>query len=285
MAERLGRGLQNLVQRFNSASRLHFVTATSSAVFYYQGRKTMTIKHSIIAAFSACALSLTVQAANESGHAPNLEINFGIGVMELDKDRTGIDDNTGVGCNMGIRFAIPTIPIGGEWRIYGGSFELDDGEYSLPVGQGRTYDFYCDDCEYSIVGTDLSLLVNLNQEGVINPYVGAGFLYEQTSFEADVHISNYYDWRHHRYHYREKWDDDGVTFLVRAGFDLRADIVYARFDASYIGEIYDDDDEGQFLLSGDLGLYIVPEVRLDCFGHYFTEYKSFYIGFGATITL
>lgn len=282
MAERLGRGLQNLVQRFNSASRLHFVTAASSAVFYYQGRKTMTIKHSIIAAFSACALSLTVQAANESGHAPNLEINFGIGVMELDKDRTGIDDNTGVGCNMGIRFAIPTIPIGGEWRIYGGSFELDDGEYSLPVGQGRTYDFYCDDCEYTIAGTDFSLLVNLNHEGVVNPYVGVGFLYEQTTFEADVYEGNNYGRRHHPYH--EDWDEDGATFLVRAGLDVRAYIVYARLDASYIGEVYDD-DEGQFLLSGDLGIHIVPEVRLDCFGHYFTEYKSFYIGFGATITL
>ena len=109
------------------------------------------MKHAILtaaAALSVCALYHPTQTmAAESGHVPNLEISFGIGAMELDKDRTGIDDNTGVGCNMGIRFAIPTMPIGGEWRIYGGSFELDDGEYSLPVGQGRTYDFYCDDCE------------------------------------------------------------------------------------------------------------------------------------------
>ena len=79
------------------------------------------------------------------------------------------------------------------------------------------------------------------------------------------------------------WDEDGVTFLLRAGLDIRADLLYARFDASYIGEIYDEDDGGQFLLSGDVGFHLVPQVRLDFFGHYFTEYKSFYVGIGATV--
>ena len=245
------------------------------------------MKHAILtaaAALSVCALCHPTQAlAAESGHAPNLEISFGIGAMELDKDRTGIDDNTGAGLNLGIRFAAPTLPIGAEWRLYGGTFSLDDDEYTLPDGRGGTYDFYCDDCEYTIAGTDFSLLVNFNRDGLVNPYVGVGFLYEQTSIEADIHERNHHGYRH--YHYHEDWDEDGTTFLLRAGFDLRAEIVYVRCDASYIGEVYDDDDEGQFLLSGDLGIYIVPEVRLDCFGHYFTEYKSFYIGVGATIVL
>ena len=98
-----------------------------------------------------------------------------------------------------------------------------------------------------------------------------------------MHEGTHYGWRHHAYH--DDWDDDGITFLLRAGLDLRLDIVYVRFDASYIGEIYDEDDQGQFLLSGDLGCQILPMLRLDCFGHYFTEYKSYYVGVGATVTL
>ena len=246
------------------------------------------MKHSSLIAATAltvCAFSFPAHAQDAaSGQAPKLEINFGLGVMELDKGKTGIDDNTGAGLNLGVRFTAPNMPIGAEWRLYAGSFDLDDGEYSLPGDEGRNYGFYCDDCEFSIVGTDFSLLANFNRDGIVNPYVGAGFLYEQSSLEADVHESDYYG-RHHRHHYHEEWDEDGVTFLVRAGLDIRADVLYVRLDASYIGEIYDDDDKGQFLLSGDLGAYILPNVRLDLFGHYFTEYESYYIGVGATFAL
>jgi hypothetical protein len=237
---------------------------------------------SIPLAILACALSRPVHAAVENGGAPNFEASFGLGAMELDKDRTGIDD-TGFGLNMGIRFGADTLPLGAEWRLYGGAFSLDDAEFTEPYGRNRNVEVYLDDCAYSIAGTDFSVLVNFDRNGPVNPYLGAGFLYECTSFEADVYERDYYGWRHHPYH--EDWDDDGITFLLRAGLDLRLDILYARFDASYIGEIYDEDDGGQFLLSGDLGVHIVPIVRLDLFGHYFTEYKSFYVGIGATVAL
>ncbi len=242
----------------------------------------------IAVALSACALSLPVQAALANGGAPNLEMSLGLGAMELDKDRTGVDD-TGFGLNMGVRFGAETLPIGAEWRFYGGGFSLDDKTYSVPYGKNKNAEVYCDDCEYSIAGTDFSLLVNLDRNGPVNPYLGVGFLYEVTTMEADVYYEgdyrrDYYGWYHHHV-YREDWDEDGVTFLLRAGLDLRLDIVYARFDASYIGEIYDEDDGGQFLLSGDLGVYVVPMVRIDFFGHYFTEYKSYYIGIGATVAL
>ena len=245
------------------------------------------MKKSIIAAaaLSACALSFPVEAiaAVENGGAPNFEFAFGVGAMKLDKDRTGIDD-TGFGLNMGIRFGADTLPIGAEWRLYGGGFSLDDGEYNINDERNHSYDLYCDDCEYTIAGTDFSILLNLDHDGPVNPYVGAGFLYEEATFEADVYEGNSrYGWRRHPYH--EEWDEDGATFLVRAGIDLRLNPLYARFDASYIGEIYDTDDGGQFLLSGDLGIHLLPQVRLDCFGHYFTEYKSYYVGIGATVAL
>ncbi|MBQ6247911.1 MAG: hypothetical protein IJK04_13655 [Kiritimatiellae bacterium] len=244
-------------------------------------------KTSLVAvAISACALLFQglATAAVENGGAPNLEIAFGLGAMELDKERTGIDD-TGVGLNMGIRFTAETLPIGAEWRLYGGSFSLDDQEYAIPYGKYKGEAVYCDDCDYTIAGTDLSLLVNLDRNGPVNPYFGVGFLYEQAAIEADVHYDGRYrGWRYsHTYH--EELDEDGVTFLFRAGLDIRAAFVYARFDAGYIGEIYDDDDRGQFMLSGDLGFHILPMLRLDCFCHYFTEYKSYYIGGGVTVAL
>ncbi len=239
----------------------------------------------VTVAILACALSLPVlaQTADGDGGAPNLEVSFGLGAMELDKDRTGIDD-TGFGLNMGIRFGADTLPIGAEWRLYGGSFSLDDAEYTVPYGKNENANVYLDDCEYSVAGTDFSILVNFDRNGPVNPYIGAGFLYESVTFEADVY-DDAHRYGRHRFHYHEDWDEDGVTFLLRAGLDLRLDIFYARFDASYIGEIYDEDDQGQFLLSGDLGIHLIPMVRLDLFGHYFTEYESFYIGIGATVAL
>ena len=93
----------------------------------------MKMTSRVVAAILLCALSFQglATAAVENGGAPNLEIAFGLGAMELDKDRTGIDD-TGFGLNMGIRFTAETLPIGAEWRLYGGGFSLDDQEYAVP---------------------------------------------------------------------------------------------------------------------------------------------------------
>ena len=238
----------------------------------------------VAAVFAAAALAIPV-GAQETRRAPDFEFAFGLGAMELDEGRTGIDKG-GVGVNVGIRFGSDATPLGVEWRLYGASFSLADNEYSVQDGRGRTYDVYCEDCEYSIAGTDFSLLVNFNHSGVVNPYLGVGFLYEECRFDADVYEGNHYGWRHHPYH--DDWEEDGVTYLLRAGLDIRANLVYLRVDAGYIGEIYDIDDKGQFLLTGDLGVYFIPTVpalRADVFGHYFTEYKSFYIGVGVTLAL
>ena len=237
----------------------------------------------IIVALAACALAMPRPAlSNIDAGSPNLEIAFGLGVMQLD-DSAGVEDDTGLGLNMGIRFGADNLPLGAEWRLYSGFFPQDDGEYNFTGPNGKQYNVYCEDCDYTIAGTDFSLLVNLNRAGVVNPYLGVGFLYESCSLEAET----YYDDRHYGWHrhYNETWDDDGVTYLFRAGIDIRADLFYARFDASYIGEIYDTDDNGQFLLSGDLGLHFHKNVRADVFGNYFTEYKSFYIGIGVTVAL
>ncbi len=237
----------------------------------------------IVTALAACALAMPRKALSNIGSGyPNLEIAIGLGVMQLD-DSAGMEDDTGLGLNMGIRFGADNLPLGAEWRLYSGIFPQDDGEYDFTGPNGKQYNVYCEDCDYSIAGTDFSLLVNLNRGGVINPYLGAGFLYESCSLEAETYYAgDHHGWHHH---HNETWDDDGVTYLFRGGFDIRADLLYARFDASYIGEIYDTDDGGQFLLSGDLGLHFCKNCRADVFGSYFTEYKSFYLGIGVTIAL
>ena len=232
-----------------------------------------------------CALTTHAQTLEDCQPcaAPNWEIAVGVGSMELDKGRFGFDDS-GMGLNLGVRFSDSSTPVDAEWRLYGTKLSLNDGVYSVPDDpRGGTYDVYCNDGEYTLVGTDLSLLANFNRGGLLNPYVGLGFLYEGSRFEADVYQGNYhYGWPRHP---EADWEEHGWTYLMRVGADLRAGLLYARLDASYIGEIYDADDNGQFLLSGDIGAYFCPKVRADVFGHYFTEYKSFYIGVGLTVVL
>ncbi|MBQ7721399.1 MAG: hypothetical protein IJT64_00670 [Kiritimatiellae bacterium] len=207
------------------------------------------------------------------GKTPVLEMSFGIGVMGLDEKRTGLDEN-GLGCNFGMRLGSDKVPVGVEGRMYAASFDLDDDEHDDDKGERfRRYDR-----EYEIAGGDLSVLVNIDRSGPINPYIGAGVFFESVSYEV------YEDHGHHRHQHTE-WDDDGATYIVRAGLDLRSDALYGRFDAGYIGEVYDSDDGGQFLLSGDIGIYIIDILRIDVFGHYFTEYKSYYAGIGVTLAM
>ena len=245
------------------------------------------MKHSAFTAlFTAalCALTLPgrVLATVQPGDLPEWEIAIGVGSMDLDEGRVGFDES-GLGLNLGVRFSDSSSPVDFEWRFYGTTLSLDDAVYSVPDDRGHTYDVYCNDAEYTIVGTDLSLLANFNRGGVLNPYLGVGFLYEGSRFEADVYEGNYhYGWPRHP---EADWEEHGWTYLLRAGADLRATLLYARLDASYIGKVYDGDENGQFLLSGDVGFYLCPEVRADVFSHYFTEYKSFYLGIGLTVVL
>ena len=226
----------------------------------------------VLAAGVANAQQTRLGAGGGEGSAPIFEAAFGIGVMGLDKDRTGIDES-GIAGNLSFRFGTDTVPVGAEWRMYAASFDLDDEEYARDDGH-----IYCD-TEYQIAGGDLSVLVNFNRSGIVNPYLGAGVFYESVSVESEERHG------HHHHHYHTTWDDDGATYIVRAGIDVRSDALYARADAGYIGEVYDDDDGGQFLISGDLGVTIIPQLRIDAFGHYFTEYKSFYFGIGVTFCL
>ena len=80
MAERLGRGLQNLVQRFNSASRLHFVTVGYPTVFFCIPGKSFYCRESALFAkiismntknlFIALALATATACAQDATWLP-----------------------------------------------------------------------------------------------------------------------------------------------------------------------------------------------------------------------
>ncbi len=245
------------------------------------------MKHSafiaiLIAALGAFALPSQVLADLQSDGAPDWEIALGVGSMQLKKGRMGIDD-TGMALNLGIRFSDDSTPVDAELRFYGTASSLNDSVYFMRDDRGNTYDVYCNDCDYTIIGTDFSLLLNFDRGAVLNPYIGVGVVYEGSRFAADIYEGNYhYGWPRHP---EADWEEHGATYLFRAGVDFREGHLYARFDAGFIGQIYDDDDSGQVVLNGDCGIYLCPEVRAEVFGHYFTEYQSHYIGIGLTVVL
>lgn len=212
---------------------------------------------------------------------PGMELSIGFGLMDLDKDRTGIDED-GFALLMDFRFNIPSSIVDFELRTYGGAFSFDDGYGPFVTDLNGKNDgkFYLENQDYSIFGLSFAMLANMNRAGAVNPYVGVGLLVEGWDYTTDVFVS---DGRHYSWPYTVSEDDSGVTFVARAGIDFRLDACYLRLDASYLGEIYDADDGGQFDLYADIGFYVTQNVRIDAFCDYFTEYKSFIGTLGITL--
>ena len=210
---------------------------------------------------------------------PKMEFSVGFGLMNLDKERTGIDED-GFALSLDFRFNIPSSIIDFELRSYSSIFDFDDGYDSFVTDLSGKNDgkFYLKNQEYSIAGLSFAVLANMNRDGAVNPYVGVGLLVEGCDYEADVYPVG----GRHYYPYTVSEDDSGVTFVARAGVDFRLDACYLRLDASYLGEIYDTDDGGQFDLYADLGFYVTRNVRIDAFLDYFTEYKSLVGTLGVT---
>ena len=75
--------------------------------------------------------------------------------------------------------------------------------------------------------------------------------------------------------------DDGAAVVARAGLELRPDPFYVRADVSWISDVYGDD--AQLRLSGTMGVEATEDVRMDLTGHYFTEWKEWYVMIGFTL--
>ena len=251
--------------------------------------KTTTIRLSAALA-GAIGLLAAPHAAIAEGDAvngaPNIEVGIGVGAMHVSGGVDGIDD-TGPAFNADIRIGLDSFPLSFEARVLGGAFSIDDGQYFF---EDEDYaNVYLRDADYSFVCGDVALLLNLNRDGEVNPYIGGGVMWGVASVDGDVYYT-LPGWRGHSdllLHEEDEnvWDEDGATFIARAGVDFRMEGLFVRLDVGYLGELFDDDDEGQFILYGDVGVPFSDKCRADIFGHYLTDYECLAVGVGVTLTL
>lgn len=191
-------------------------------------------------------------------------------------------------------------------RSYGYQFELNilSQEY-LPglnlrvYGSDTTFDSIYEygylstaeltDWSLRTLGGSLAITYNLNQNGVISPYIAAGIMYEESEEEAYI-SSSAYVWGLWGYkkiydYYDLNTQDDGVTYIVRCGADVNYYSLAARFEGSLLGKVYDDyyDEEQQFELLAIIGWNITDWLRIEVAYDYFTEWKEYYLTGGITL--
>lgn len=123
-------------------------------------------------------------------------------------------------------------------------------------------------CEYEeYYGLDESMFLgnaqlrlNLNRNGIINPYISCGAYYQRHDW--DERKRDYY-WVHRRwysykkyYSYNESYDDDDIGFIASAGIEIKPDPLYLRLDCSVL-------DSSQFEILAIVGINLTDRIRLE----------------------
>ena len=138
-------------------------------------------------------------------------------------------------------------------------------------------------------GGSLQLQWNAGRGEIVNPYLAAGVMYEKQKSEADViyvtKINMLYKGLYGSFvgdsAGRIETDDDGTAFVGRVGLEFSPDPFYARLEASYVTEIYEDDAQAE--LSAIVGAKVTNNFRIDFSGTYFTDWKEYYICAGFSV--
>ena len=150
-----------------------------------------------------------------------------------------------------------------------------------------TYRFY--DTKASAYGGSAQLWWNFRRSAVINPYIAVGAMYEKEEFETDYAYSQRFlmtykwlasSWKSSGYGRMED-NDDGVAFVGRVGVEFSPDPFYARLEASYVSELYEDDAQAE--LSAMIGAKVTNNIRIDLSGSYFTDWKEYYVCAGFSV--
>ncbi len=169
--------------------------------------------------------------------------------------------------------------------------KTDDGETvrsvrSYSYGQWRVYQITAmENCEETVYGGSAQIQYNFKRDGVVNPYIAGGVMYERTAFEYDLGYlfgarpasSSGDNAGRHR-----KGDEDGFAIVGRAGLEFNSGPFYARAEAAFVSEIYEEDDGRQLEFNAIVGAKITDTVRLDVAGTRFTDWKEYYITAGVT---
>ncbi len=242
-----------------------------------------------------------VGLVSESGASlekPNKQdVSFSIraGYHDL-KDSEFID--TSWGAQLEARVALGETPLDIVIRGHYADVKYDDtslvGADSYKYRGAKVYevgvvDYY--NTKWSAYGGSIQLQWNFGRGELVNPYVAAGAMYEKQKFETDYAYSQRnvmtYKWLSSSWSNsgfgRIEEDDDGTAFVGRVGIELFPDPFYARLEAAYISEIYEDDAQAE--LSAVVGAKVTDNFRIDLSGTYFTEWKNYYICAGFSILL
>ena len=157
--------------------------------------------------------------------------------------------------------------------------ELDDGKTVRSVNSYRYGQWYVirvvtmENCEETVYGGSAQIQYNFKRNESVNPYIAGGVMFERTEFEYDLHgIPG----RH------QKGDEDGFAIVARVGVEFNPDPFYARLEAAFISEIYDEDDGRQIEFNAIVGVKISDSLRLDLAGTRFTDWKEYYVTAGLT---
>lgn len=185
-----------------------------------------------------------------------------------------------------LRLKIPNTPIDLELRTHFASTTLEDAYlcYTYPYGTSSSMPSFYDYAEIGDIrqngsGGSCQVLLNLNRNGSINPYIAVGGVYDCYTFEYDIYLKHYD--RSGWMHWSDSYDDDGASYVIRAGLELYLDPLYAKAEASYMGEVYEGDD-GQCQYLAILGMNLMNGWRIEAAGCYYDEWEEcFYtLGFG-----
>lgn len=201
------------------------------------------------------------------------------------KDSKDVDSSTGVQTELQI--ALGETPVDLVLRAYSSYTEFKDSDYNRRVTTGHhnyTGEYVDVDEDVTTLGTSAQLKYNFVRDGVINPYLAAGGMYERTEWEYKEEYGIYSRRGNSRNERKERnsktTSDDGFAFVGRAGLEIYPKPVYIRLEGAYVSEIYKDDSQAE--LNAMLGVDVMDNLRLDVSGTYYTDWKEFYILVGAT---
>ena len=139
-----------------------------------------------------------------------------------------------------ILFSIPQTPVDIDIRgFYNGcEFQKYDGlDESMFLGSAQ-------------------LRLNLNRNGIINPYISGGAYYQKHDWEERKRDYYWWYWYKKWYSYNESCDDDDVSFIASAGIEIKPDPFYLRLDYSVL-------DSSQFEILAIVGINLTDHIRLE----------------------